>query len=282
MSSLTQIERRKLERLLGMGGGYVLDFSNRTFDEFVIASVGRSIYDEKYNYGSGSKANQLRGFWNEERDPVVAKLLGDLLDFMESEIRLEASDVALIAEARKIAARLKEAAPVAEIDALALIADERDLEIVARAVRDAIDRNEPVEGLDRLHTFTTKFLRSLCEQRGVAADRSKPLHSLFGEHVRRLREAGHIESKMTMAILKSMHGPLDAFNHVRNEQSLAHDNELLNHDEALLIFNHVTSALRFLRELDRRVERAEKRARLEAEEAARTASSPWGSNDIPF
>ena len=39
-----------------MGGGYVLDFSNRTFSEFIEESVRRDIYDARYDYGSGSKA----------------------------------------------------------------------------------------------------------------------------------------------------------------------------------------------------------------------------------
>ena len=43
MSDLTNIEERKFERLLGMGSGYVLDFSNRTFDEFVTDAVSRDI-----------------------------------------------------------------------------------------------------------------------------------------------------------------------------------------------------------------------------------------------
>lgn len=120
-----------------------------------------------------------------------------------------------------------------------------------------IGKNELVQGLDRLHTFTTMFLRTLCEKRGITIGREKPLHSAFGEYVRRLRDAGHIESKMTANILKSMRDPLEAFNTVRNDQSLAHDNELLNHDEALLIFNHVTSGLRFLRGLEQRVDEKE-------------------------
>jgi hypothetical protein len=45
-----------------MGGRYVLDFSNRTFAEFVEDSVRRDIYVTRYKYGSGSKANRLRGF----------------------------------------------------------------------------------------------------------------------------------------------------------------------------------------------------------------------------
>ena len=56
MSDLTSSEKRKLEQLFSMGGGYVLDFSNRTFSEFIEESVRRDIYDARYDYGSGSKA----------------------------------------------------------------------------------------------------------------------------------------------------------------------------------------------------------------------------------
>jgi hypothetical protein len=34
MADLSSIEHRKLERLLRMSGGYVLDFPDRTFSEF--------------------------------------------------------------------------------------------------------------------------------------------------------------------------------------------------------------------------------------------------------
>lgn len=40
---------------------------------------------------------------------------------------------------------------------------------------------------------------------------------------------------------------LDAFNDVRNNRSFAHDNDkILNENESLLIFNHITSAIRFI------------------------------------
>lgn len=59
MSDLTFMEKSKFETLLGMETGYVLNFSNRSFAEFVRDSTGRNIYDERYNYASGSKANRL-------------------------------------------------------------------------------------------------------------------------------------------------------------------------------------------------------------------------------
>ena len=85
MSDLTFGEKRKFEQFLGMGSGYVLDFSNRTFSEFVLDSTGRDIFDSRYDYASGSKANRLRAFWQKEDNALVGKLMKDLLDCVEAE-----------------------------------------------------------------------------------------------------------------------------------------------------------------------------------------------------
>ena len=61
---------------------------------------------------------------------------------------------------------------------------------------------------------------------------------------------------MTDRIFKSTVSILEAFNHVRNNQSLAHDNELLGYDESLLIFNNVCAIIRFLVAVEDRVARA--------------------------
>ena len=81
MSDLTSIEKIKLEKLLEMGSGYVLDFLNGTFQEFVLENLNIDIYDEKYNYKSGSKANRLRGFWKEESNSTVGELIETLLEY---------------------------------------------------------------------------------------------------------------------------------------------------------------------------------------------------------
>lgn len=81
MSNLTFLEKRKFEQFLGMASGYVLDFSNRSFAEFVHESTGRNIYDSRYDYGSGSKANRLRAFWQKEENALVGKLMSDILDY---------------------------------------------------------------------------------------------------------------------------------------------------------------------------------------------------------
>ncbi len=80
MSNLTHIEKQKLERELGMGSGYVLGFSNRTFEEFFRDVVGIEIYDSRFDYGSCSKANRMRVFWNTATDDQLCLLFNGLLE----------------------------------------------------------------------------------------------------------------------------------------------------------------------------------------------------------
>ena len=247
MSDLTLTEKRKLEMLFEMGGGYVLSFTNRTFGEFVLDSSDKDIYDAKYVYASGSKANRLRAFWNVEPNYVVGKLLGDLLEYCRDSGHGSGQ---LHEQCDRIVQRLKQGAAVLEADALSPNSGERDFDVLAKSVRDAINRNEPESGLDRLHTFVVKYIRILCEKRGISFDRDKPLHALFGEYVKRLKQQGLIESEMTERILKSSISTMEAFNRVRNEQSFAHDNPVLNYNESLLIFNHITAAIRFIGALE--------------------------------
>lgn len=269
MSDLTLVEKRKLERALGMETGYVLNFSNRTFGDFFLDGFGVNIYDARYEYASGSKANRMRAFWDKEPNHLVARVLGLLLDEW-NEFKAPYSPAQPPEECIKIVARLKHSADVADIGAV--VAGEKDgaFETIARSVRECIDRNEPEAGLDRLHTFVTKYFRLLCERRGIQVARDKPLHSLVGEYVRVLRSKGLIESEMTERILKSTISIMEAFNKVRNDQSLAHDNKILNYDESLLIFGHVASSVRFIEALEAR-----------ARKTPDSAPSPE-NDEIPF
>lgn len=254
MSDLTFTEKTKLEMLFGMGGGYVLDFSNRTLFEFVAESTSRDIWDAKYDYASGSKANRIRAFWTLEPNHLVGKLVHDLLEYCKPVVS-DPERQLLFEECERIARRLQQSAPVESLDAITAEGSDRSFEVLARAVRESIEKNEPEAGLDRLHTFVTKLIRTLAEKRGVIINRDKPLHSIFGEYVKSLREAGLVESEMTERILKSSISTMEAFNKVRNEESLAHDNPMLNYDESLLILNHVCSAIRFIKAIEARVER---------------------------
>ena len=249
MADISSIERRKLERLFRMGGGYVLDFSDRTFSEFFEEHTRRDIDAAVYRERGTSKANRLRGF---EGNHLVGKVIQALILYGQAEDCLpdEPGLTDLTKDCWSLGERMLRDTPVAELDALTATADERDFETVAQHVREAIEKNQPEAALDRLHTFVIKYLRTVCAHRGVEINREKALHSIFGEYVKRLREAGLLGSLMTERILKSSISVLEAFKDVRNNKSLAHDNPILNYEESLLIFNHVASSVRFIKSLE--------------------------------
>lgn len=84
MSSLTSVERVLLEKLLKMGGGYVLGFTNDSFQRYMQEAAGIDIYSSRYETQGDSKAKRLRTFWDLESDATVGKLLQSLLEYEQA------------------------------------------------------------------------------------------------------------------------------------------------------------------------------------------------------
>ncbi len=78
MAKINFIEKQKLEKILNMDQGYVLDFSNRTFQEFIKDCLDIDIYK---NYPNLSKAKILRAILENEKDIYVGKLINQLLKY---------------------------------------------------------------------------------------------------------------------------------------------------------------------------------------------------------
>ena len=68
-----------LEHLLQMSGGYVLDFSNATFADFVESSIGL----DPYSLYGGSKAQVLRQLWADQPNELFAKLIIEMLEYRQ-------------------------------------------------------------------------------------------------------------------------------------------------------------------------------------------------------
>jgi len=71
-----------------MGSGYVPDFSDRTFADFVHEAVGIEIHFGKYTDNGTSKANKLRTFWGFESDYLVGRLLDSLIDYADDSVHV--------------------------------------------------------------------------------------------------------------------------------------------------------------------------------------------------
>ena len=107
----------------------------------------------------------------------------------------------------------------------------------------------PTSAVDRVHTGLHGFLRAACNEAGLELDDDATanhlLKLLLNEHPR-LNDLGPRTDDIKR-MLRTSASIIDAMGTLRNKASLAHPNEeLLDHDEALLVINLARSLLRFL------------------------------------
>lgn len=252
MSDLSTVEMRYLERLLVSSPGYILDFSNPSFRDFIIDSVQIDIYaGDKYEMQGTSKANRLRCFCDIETGQTVGVLLGDLIRH-HKEISADFADKKLLENCERIVERLLRSSPIGSVERLDDLVSGADATKVLNSVKDAINRNEPEMAIDRLHAFYQAFARERCATRGIGYDRLEPLHGVVGKFVKLLKAEGKVESSMAVTILKESGKVLDDFSNARNNHSPAHPNPLLSNAEATMILHWVRASIEFLQSFDSR------------------------------
>ncbi len=76
-----------VERVLGMASGYVLDLSDRTFDEFIEHATGIDATAPRYSTDGGSKAKRLRRILHSLSGGQQANLLRAFLKYRDSPVR---------------------------------------------------------------------------------------------------------------------------------------------------------------------------------------------------
>lgn len=77
-AAVTTLDLRVIEAVLEMGGGYVLDFSDRTFASF-FQEHGVDIDDARFLAEGSSKAKRLRFFLRTAPPPLTGRVLAGLL-----------------------------------------------------------------------------------------------------------------------------------------------------------------------------------------------------------
>lgn len=255
MSSLSSIDRAKLEDLLQMNNGYVLHFSNSDFASLVARITNIDIEDKvKYPTPELSKARRLRKFWNEESDYNVGKLNLELLSIAEQRIRHK--DDWSEAEEEDLN-QLKESLNSLMIGAGSIVlpdsrdADEKELKI---QIERAIDQGKPSIALDRLHTLATKVLKSVCASNGISLQNGKNerynVAQLIGMLWKKYQDESVFQSQFTISAIKYANSVFTEFNNVRNNESFAHDNTILNDHEAYFAIKIMAEILMFISETE--------------------------------
>lgn len=262
MSNLTYREKSTMEELFGMSSGYVIDFSNNSFSRFVGDTINIDIYADPGYEEYSSKANKLRQIWENEPDSVVGILIEALLSYYEDyklcKGDLSDYDKKKIGDMRIVANRLKGKSSQIVLPKK----KEETLQTLMEDINNALARNKPELVLDRLHTFSTKLLREICEDNAITVKDKKgvyfPLHSLAGM-LRKKYENEHLfQSSFTALAIQNSISLFDKYNEIRNVQSYAHDNEILDSMEAEFAVRVMANLITFIDKAETYRKRVEK------------------------
>lgn len=239
-----------LEDLFEMGGGYVLDFSNSSFQRFIKESINLDIYGSPGYEEYCSKANKLRQIWDNEPDAVVGKLIDDLLIYYSArKLKEKGEENAYLSNtirdiqtvASKMKNNKKTDLPNRNDETLQTLLDD---------INNALSRDKPVLVLDRLHTYATKMLRQICIENNIEVASEKgeylPLHSLAGMLKKSYEVNQVFESEFTILAIRNSISLFDSFNAIRNNQSFAHDNDVLDAIEAEFVISAIANVLKFI------------------------------------
>lgn len=254
MVKLKHLDWRIIDDAFDMHEGYVLNFSDRTFAEFFDDKFNIDIYTEKYALNGTSKAKHLRAFIEVEDAYTVSRVIRTLWEYKENLPKLESSSLEDPSEELKdvktplfdLLSRIEGGGAIPRTDVLEQFKPGETLEELIAAIERDIQANKPAAALDRLHTYCMKKFSHLLDKRGAPCNSNDPLHSRVGKYVKAL-EKEHQLREISKRILKSSISIFEKYNDIRNNESFAHDNDLVDKAEARFIFDAITSILRFVK-----------------------------------
>lgn len=229
MVKLTSLDVRVLDKVLEMESGYVLDFTNQTFEEFFADEIGVDINNPIYSEHGGSKGKRMRRFLHHSNAALAARALRKLWDYREG-VRSHYGRDETVPNAKqnffKIIDRLEGESGLAKTDAIDRFAQDETLDELVAGIERDIKAGKPQVALDRLHTYCMKKFAHLLSQRGEQPQSGDTLNARAGRYFNPLRRSGKIRP-ISEKIMKGTVETFELYNSIRNNESLAHDNVLV-------------------------------------------------------
>lgn len=129
-----------------------------------------------------------------------------------------------------------------------------NFEVLSTDIHDALSKDEPSLVLDRLHTYSSKYLREICAKHSIPVKNVDgnhyPLHSLAGSLAKYYSNNHLFQSDFAEQALKMSISTFEKYNAIRNTQSYAPDNVVLNKAEATYVVTVVTATLTLIHKVE--------------------------------
>lgn len=152
---VTAMDMLVIEQVLGMGDGYVLDFSDRRFNAFAAQHFSIDVTAPMYTGRGPSKANRLRALIYAMVPEYQAEILQAFFNHrrtLERENGMEPLEPGLAKRYQAIVARLARDAADAPNLEIERFTDDATLNALVKAIERDIAADAPHAALDRLHT----------------------------------------------------------------------------------------------------------------------------------
>lgn len=250
MAILPLIVKQKLENVLRMGGDSVLNLTNPDFAHLIKEIANIDIYNDEDYTEYSSNANVLRQIIEKGNDAFVGKVLNGLLNYWREYLLdnncLYYNEQQEIEELMYFTTQMMGSGITVELPQT----KEETLQTLLEDINSSLSRNQPTLVLDRLHTFSTKYLRQICLDKGIVVTDPKgiflPLHSLAGMLRKHYESSKEFQSEFTVLAIQNNIQLFDKFNNIRNNQSYAHDNQILSNIEADFVIKAMANILVFI------------------------------------
>lgn len=268
MSDLTFKEKRLIAEVLEFDGGYIFTilgkyekYNKTTTRDIIYGACGIDIFIDPH-YSALSQQKCLERIWEVESNQVAGSVLYDFLQFY-----VEHYPPALLEDGEK--ARYKRCLDVAErllnsSEAKLPFPLSERLRILKTDIQRVISAGTPELCLDRLHTFATEYLRTICAKHEIPIANDKgqnyPLHNLSGSLQKFYRESGVVESEFSLTALRNSIDLFSKYNDIRNDQSFAHPNKVLSNAEASYAVQIMTSTLTLIEQIETLIDEKEGRS----------------------
>ncbi|MEZ5099399.1 MAG: abortive infection family protein [Thermoleophilia bacterium] len=233
---------RLVNLYIGVDGGYLGDFSQRTHADFYPTYCDLDIDPNQFD---GTTRERFIKIISTRSAQEQAKIIRGILEKYPpgtSELRTQElhDEYSALADQLQLGAMVAGNAPAKTSD------------VVRRAIDDVqllLDGGRPTSAVDRVHTAIHGHLRYLCDQAGIEHERDASTTALLKKLRREHPRMQHLgpRSQDIEKTLNAMGVVLDALTPVRNNASVAHPNEeLLGRHEAQLVINAGRTVLSYL------------------------------------
>ena len=249
MTKLTTGELKVFSNIL-IQRGNILDLNIANFRQIILDTTGIDVYETNYmnkvsdEMGGSSKGKILTYFCYHESETDVLKVLGELIDYAENiDDEIYEIDLNKINKAKNILNKYKNP------DLIIGDTTEEKIDNLIKDINQSIQNGKPEFTLDRLHTLMNNYLKGLCNKHGIEYEERVQLNQLVKRYSIFINKK--LESEFSKTILNQTGTNFKKFNEIRNNKSYAHDNDILNRAESLLIYRNIVAIYEFIKTIEK-------------------------------